>query len=257
MIIRIFSDLHCEGRKFVIPPLETDSKTVAVFAGDIGVSAHPETYMSVLSQASEMFMSVIYVLGNHEFYRGVFPNEYVRIKKNIYDNMTNVHVLQDDMVIIDNVAFIGATMWTSLSPMDEMVGRGLLNDFRLIMTHSTLEDPVRLFRPTDTAGPHQFSRKYVFDNAKQAKQDGKKVVIVTHHGVSHQSIADCWKGHPASPLFASDMANEILDARPDLMVHGHVHSCFDYKIGDTRVIVNPRGYAGETNEFNPMLTITL
>ena len=38
-----------------------------------------------------------------------------------------------------------------------------------------------------------------------------------------------------------------------LWIHGHVHNNFDYMIGDTRVICNPRGYEmyQENFEFKP------
>jgi hypothetical protein len=45
--------------------------------------------------------------------------------------------------------------------------------------------------------------------------------------------------------FSSDMSEFILD-RPQicLWTHGHMHDPFDYVIGSTRVVCNPRGYIG-------------
>jgi predicted phosphodiesterase len=42
-----------------------------------------------------------------------------------------------------------------------------------------------------------------------------------------------------------------------LWIHGHTHVSQDYRIGNTRVICNPRGYAGyELNPaFDPRLII--
>jgi hypothetical protein len=43
-------------------------------------------------------------------------------------------------------------------------------------------------------------------------------------------------------LYMTDLSNEIIDHGPDLWIHGHTHSSFDYALGKTRVIVNPYGY---------------
>ena len=45
--------------------------------------------------------------------------------------------------------------------------------------------------------------------------------------------------------YHSDLTEFIMD-RPEikLWVHGHMHDDFDYMIGDTRVVCNPRGYIG-------------
>jgi predicted phosphodiesterase len=40
-------------------------------------------------------------------------------------------------------------------------------------------------------------------------------------------------------------------------VHGHTHESFDYEIGKTRVVCNPRGYASieENRGFRPDFTV--
>jgi hypothetical protein len=45
--------------------------------------------------------------------------------------------------------------------------------------------------------------------------------------------------------YTSDLVEFILD-RPQikLWTHGHTHEQFDYMIGSTRVVCNPRGYDG-------------
>jgi hypothetical protein len=45
--------------------------------------------------------------------------------------------------------------------------------------------------------------------------------------------------------YSSELAEYILD-RPKikLWTHGHTHDVFDYMIGTTRVVCNPRGYDG-------------
>jgi hypothetical protein len=45
--------------------------------------------------------------------------------------------------------------------------------------------------------------------------------------------------------YSSDLSEFILD-NPQIRVwtHGHTHDPFDYMVGSTRIICNPRGYAG-------------
>jgi hypothetical protein len=45
--------------------------------------------------------------------------------------------------------------------------------------------------------------------------------------------------------YHSDLSEFILD-HPEIVLwtHGHTHELFDYTIGDTRIVCNPRGYIG-------------
>jgi hypothetical protein len=45
--------------------------------------------------------------------------------------------------------------------------------------------------------------------------------------------------------YSSDLSEFIVD-RPQIAVwvHGHTHHNFDYTVGSTRIVANPRGYVG-------------
>ena len=43
----------------------------------------------------------------------------------------------------------------------------------------------------------------------------------------------------------------IEERQPALWVHGHTHDSCDYRVGNTRVICNPRGYENENGAFDP------
>ena len=83
--------------------------------------------------------------------------------------------------------------------------------------------------------------------------DGK-TVVVTHHAPSLKSIHSDYKSNEWNPCFVSDL-EKLMDG-VGFWVHGHTHSSFDYQIGKTRVVCNPRGYPNdldgwENKEFNP------
>ena len=55
--------------------------------------------------------------------------------------------------------------------------------------------------------------------------------------------------------FASDLDDLVTKAT--LWVHGHLHGRADYRLGNCRVVANPRGYVGirEDREFDPAFVI--
>jgi len=78
------------------------------------------------------------------------------------------------------------------------------------------------------------------------EQHDRKFVVVGHHTPSMQSCHPRYRDDQImNGGYHSDLSEFILD-RPQikLWTHGHTHELFDYMIGDTRVVCNPRGYAG-------------
>ena len=73
-----------------------------------------------------------------------------------------------------------------------------------------------------------------------------KAVIVGHHAPSSVSVKPRYQGdHYVNGAYNSDLSEFILD-HPQIVLwtHGHTHDGFDYMIGTTRVLCNPRGYDG-------------
>jgi hypothetical protein len=75
-----------------------------------------------------------------------------------------------------------------------------------------------------------------------------KIVVVTHHAPSFESVHEKYRtvnDWDYNYGFASYNEDVILDY-PEIKVwvHGHMHDPFDYTLGETRVICNPRGYIG-------------
>ena len=101
-------------------------------------------------------------------------------------------------------------------------------------------------KPHGLAPIHQ-SRSFIFEQLKKA--EGRKTVVMTHHGISPLSIHERYRGDNLNWAFMSDLSQEILDHGPLLWVHGHTHDSFDYVLGKTRVVVNPYGY--QEVEMNP------
>ena len=250
MRIHLISDLHMEFAKFKYTPPDCD---VVILSGDIspglpGVIWANETYK----------VPVVYCQGNHEFYGKRSLNQQLAAMK--ARAAPNVHVLQNETVVIDGVRFIGATLWTDFNlygqaPMHEVMAGGIMNDYRQIVT-----DLGTKLTPQHTLREHQQSRLYI--TTELAKPFEGKTVVVTHHAPSEKSIAPRFAMHPATPAYASNLEQIMLDYKPVLWTHGHMHNNFDYMVGDTRVVCNPRGYQGpdshEDNfEFDPQMIIEI
>jgi hypothetical protein len=62
---------------------------------------------------------------------------------------------------------------------------------------------------------------------------------------------------PLTAAFVSNLENLILDFQPAAWISGHTHYCSDYRIGETHLISNRRGYSDldDTGGFDPGLVI--
>lgn len=248
MKIHPVSDVHNEFSKFKYNVPECD---VVICAGDIhpgvaGIVWAAETYGSLNGQP------VIYVAGNHEFYgKRALHKHYEKMREKA-DNL-DVHFLQNKSVIIDGVKFIGCTLWTDFNLYGNQVlamikAQRDMNDYQQICSYQN-----KLITPEQILVEHQESFMFLQDELN--KDFDGPTVIVTHHGPSEQSCAVKYSGHPLNPCYASRLDSFVDIVQPTLWVHGHVHSRTKYSIGETQVIVNPRGYPGEKTGFNPNLVL--
>lgn len=250
MRLWIFSDLHLTHAGFSVSPPECD---LAVVAGDVDVPL-PYALMGVEQIVGDT--SAIYVPGNHCYYNHNFD----QLQKDWVNQPRGVVMCMDRMTtVINGVRFICATLWTDYNlygnPKEGMdLADWGMNDHRLIMKGTG-----QLFRARDALLEHQHSAKYI-ETILDQPFDGK-TVVVTHHCPHPNSIHEMFR-HPRfkalNPAFASDLSY-ILDKNnaPDLWIHGHTHHSFDYTVGKTRVICNPKGYKNENPQFNPQLVIEI
>src|SRR5712691_9419481 len=108
MKIHILSDLHLEFSE-QHPPLELPDTgaDVVVLAGDI------DNGTCAIDWAEETFphKTVLYVPGNHEYYGAQLPDA-ARVLRARAAESPNVHLLDNDELVIDGVRFLGTTLWT-------------------------------------------------------------------------------------------------------------------------------------------------
>lgn len=247
--IQILSDLHLEFGDLTPPATGAD---VVVLAGDIHMYQHG------LAWAQKHFVCpVLYVLGNHEFYDHQLGLATEQLKAQAQG--TNVHILDNESIELGGVRFLGATLWTDYritgnEPLAQWDASQKIRDFQSI----TDRDGEAL-NPQDLAREHRAAREFL--QAGLDRDFAGKTIVITHHAPTSLSLAPRYQqaGSHLNASYASNLDPLIGGERVSAWIHGHVHDSFDYDLYGTRVICNPRGYAGhKTNPaFNPGFVIEI
>jgi len=239
-------------------------------------------YREFFDHVTKEFPQVVYILGNHEHYHGNVAHTYSILKEHL--DYGNLHILEKETWTHQGHTFVGGTLWTDmnrLDPLTLMHTQGSMNDFREVLNSNRMvvrnvpiyernplwtddgknggqynrdatgaminigykskEEPAR-WTPEDSAMDHARMLAYI-DHV--TREPGSYIVVV-HHAPSSQSIAERFKADTLmNGAFRSELDEFIMD-RPQirLVCHGHMHNNSNYWIGETRVVCNPRGYAG-------------
>jgi predicted phosphodiesterase len=267
MKIALASDVHLEfgGISFE----NTENADVLILSGDICVAAdlmvkddigffdknvRSEKYHKFFQECGERFPHVIYIMGNHEHYNGDYRNTITTLRDRL-SYIRNLHILDKDTFVVDDVTFIGGTLWTDMNkedPITLMQMSGMMNDFRCVQNSNrvtTFKDEdgkfherKSRFTPEDAVEDHKQMMDYI-----RIMIEGKfdqKFVVVGHHSPSKQSTHPRYKEEVVmNGGYSSDLNDFIMDhPQIKLWTHGHTHEDFDYMIGSTRIVCNPRGY---------------
>ena len=292
MKIAIASDLHLE-----FGDLEIDNDQgadVLILSGDIlvakdiaqrdpygvmGPEYRSNRYHDFMQRCSALFPHVIYVMGNHEHYNGDFAKTGAHLK-DVLGYLKNVYVLDREIKIIDDVTFIGGTLWTDMNNGDSLTlyhMKGMMNDFRIIENSNRMvtfkayeqihgvdnrerpifKERVAKFSPEDAFEEHAKMKGYISQIV--AEKPDQKFVVVGHHSPSKLSTHPRYADDTVmNGGYSSDM-DEFIAERPQikLWTHGHTHHPFDYVIGETRVVCNPRGYINYEPDASNFKLITV
>ncbi|WP_121488407.1 metallophosphoesterase [Chryseobacterium sp. 7] len=235
MKIQVISDLH---REFGSTELCFDRSDIVVLAGDVNLGTKGIEWIKKAIPNKP----VIYVLGNHEYYKGSYPKTLDKIKEAALNS--NVHVLENSFVDIDDIRFHGSTLWTDFSIFGNPVQYGMLcqpkmNDYKMIRRDPSYSK----MKTIDTFKIHQLSKQWLIESLEDSK--GLKNIVVTHHAPSIQSVPEHYKEDPLTAAYASDLEDLISEYQPLYWIHGHIHTPCRYKIGETEIICNPHGYIDE------------
>ena len=236
-------------------------------------------YREFFDHVCKEFEHVVYILGNHEHYSGDVAHTYNTLKYHL--DYGNLHILEKETWKHMGHTFVGGTLWTDMDDSNGLTMsycQNAMNDFREVLNSNRMvvrnvpiyernplwtddgrnggqyskdatgaminigykskEEPAR-WTPEDSVVDHEKMLAYV----DHVTRDPGSYVVVGHHCPSELSVADCYKGNLLNGAFRSRL-DEFIEARPQikLWLHGHTHHNFNYWIGETRVVCNPRGY---------------
>lgn len=234
MKIAIYSDLHLEFSEFEPPPVEAD---VVVLAGDISVRS-----LGVMWANQTFKCQVIYVCGNHEFYKGHIDRTLTKMRDAAEPH---VRILDNQSLVIGGTRFLVATGWTDFTSTGDYRAAmrecaQWMNDFKRIR----IGDGYRKLRPADLIARNIATREYLA--CELAKPFDGKTVVVTHHCPIAEVAGDGHEGHLAAAY--SNQWHDLLELA-DAWIFGHTHHAVDTSVSGCRLVSNPRGYPGERTGF--------
>ena len=254
MKLQIVSDLHKEfgDGAFTDTHVKGD---VLVMAGDTHVI--PSMTLRCARKLSTIVPKVL-VLGNHEFYGRDFNRAISEYKSHVLLGACNGYVLECDTLDLCGVRFYGATLWTDFADgMHLEAAMSGISDFK------NITDKYRPITGDDFVARHKSTVNWLDEELEKDSKGKKKWkgprVVVTHHAPSFLSCSPKFAGNKLNGAYFSNLDWLIEKHQPDLWIHGHTHESCDYRIGKTRVICNPFGYAGheENPKFNRELIVEL
>jgi len=239
-------------------------------------------YREFFDHVCREFQHVVYIMGNHEHYSGDVAHTYRILREHL--DYPNLHILEKETWTHMGHTFVGGTLWTDMNrsdPLTLMHTQGSMNDFREVLNSTRMvvrnvpvyernplwtddgknggqyskdesgamirigykskEEPAR-WTPEESATDHARMLDYI----DHVTRDPGSYIVVVHHAPSSRSIAERFKHDTLmNGAFHSQLDEFIMD-RPQIRywLHGHMHNNSNYWVGETRVVCNPRGYAG-------------
>jgi predicted phosphodiesterase len=235
--IRIISDLHLEfndAARFTARFAALPKADYLVVAGDACTCSTIDRFRSFLNAVSPLYVQVLYVLGNHEYYQTSHdPSELVNVFRSKLD-MPNVSLLENQLYKDERVSIYGSTLWSDIHP------RGF-----------------RMMRDSNFVSHEFYLKKH-----KEAKQGleslGEREVdlVVTHHMPSFRFVHPKYHhyGKEMNSGFYSDCDSFFTRPRK-AWVFGHTHERIREKVDEVEFVCNPVGYPKEHPDWNDVVMV--
>jgi hypothetical protein len=213
----------------------------------MGEEYRSNRFHDFFQRCSARFPHVIFIVGNHEHYHGDFAKTVPHFK-DVLGYLKNLHILEKETFVLDDITFIGGTLWTDMNKRDNRTLHDIsrmMNDFRCVDNSAKTEDhrgwPGR-FTTVDAANDHDAMVAFI-DQTIAANPAGR-YVVVGHHAPSKLSTHPRYQDQFIMNGGYSSELDDFIQDHPQikLWTHGHTHEDFDYMIAGCRILCNPRGY---------------
>lgn len=246
-------DLHLDSTRpssNLASCLEVDAVIV-----DGGAFVGPALAFSHLRALPTAPLPIVAVLGNREFWGGIYQDRLAELRACAHDH--GIIVLHNEAIVIAGVRVLGTTQWTDYAlhgdklrfTAMEAARTARLDHRRIAWTN----EPGRLFGPEEAAVLHAEARRFLNDTL--GTPFTAPAFVVMHHAPHPTCCAPRFIGALLDAADASELSDLVAVGRPVLWVHGYVHRSVDLLIGATRILANPRGQGGDHPDFDPALVV--
>jgi len=227
----LISDTHLNMWKYKpdqIDDIFTKKSPNLILAGDIG-DPDDASLHTALDIARRNYERVIYVVGNHEFYRicpgsKKTPASVIAWFNKLDDQWSNFHFFYRRTEVYDGLRIIGATGWSSSPKGTEWA-------------NSISEEGHK-------------DRKFIEETLSKSKEP---VLVVTHYPSTLDVLQENFKNKITQYDYAQNL--EYMFRYPlHTWMFGHVHQVHDFTVpysstmsgaGSVRVLCNPYGYPND------------
>lgn len=235
MIVQVLSDLYLYKNEDYVITVNPNTD-VLIFAGNIDIiTKNNNVYnMNFLNTVKDILnthknINIIYVFGNNEYY-GHDYNDIVEYVKTI--NIPRLYILNNKSIVIDNVKFIGSTLWTDIPMKYNLTKQS--NNYKSIEYNKkdiTIKDTNELF---------DNSVEYILDELKTAYQS----VVITYYAPSFHCLNETTQNSAIKHLYASEL-DIVIKHYSGTLTHwfcGGNIGTYDFFIDDTKIIYNSLCY---------------
>jgi predicted phosphodiesterase len=243
MKLGLASDLHLDFAD-INPEFYKWRGDVLLLAGDLAEDDYLRKHChEFFDKVSLMADYVLVISGNHEYYRSELDTADGHLDL-FFEQWKNIIPLRNRSIQVGHLDIFGATMWTDFhgSPIAEFHAMQNLNDYNHIRMKRKAYGKINA---RDVMTEHQRGYNALL-NWLETDTGGYKLVM-THHAPSMQSIPNRYKNDYELNKAYCNHFESLIENHPEISawVHGHTHDYFDYEIGQTRIMCNPRGYPME------------
>ena len=276
LTVQIVSDIHPEYTSNQTPDIlqfVDPTADVLILAGDCGNLHKPSQLENLLITACAAFKYVLYVPGNHEYYRvhsntGIpmsiletrLENIVNSINSRLVDPVTEqpvqqrLWVLQKSAVRIENVLFGGCTLWS------EPTFEGELPNYIVRITTDKDSDRTSLITKQEYIEMHRDHVQYIRELKEYYNSDPTttQLVVITHHPPCRDMFDPSELTDEYASLYYTDLPRDILEG-VDYWVSGHIHKTFSIQTPEGCCLVsNQLGKPKRNNrDYRRSFTISL
>ena len=249
MRIQYASDLHIdyiENQKDIDNLIEPNNSDILILAGDIGSLYKFDQLKTFLMRLNDMYKIIIYVPGNHEFYKikshdplplKVLFGRLYKLEKDI----SNLYILNRTSIKIKNFCFIGCILWSYI-PEDKIFPyfRVRIKDYnKFLYNKNNYQDTM-----------------YINNMIEICQQEKLIPIVITHYPPTFK----CLNKKHGDDKFQYLYGNSLDDLLPYIKywICGHVHWNFNISINNCMVLANQKGRNYDNIiDYNPKCVINI